>query len=254
MTFFAISILVVNLILWGFLIIRFKKIFSTDSIVEKTRNQINNMVSEIDNITDRDIALINESTKRLKLFISDAEKKMHEFEEATNRLRDMIAQAEYIAKNAESNSFIYNEKHQVSTSVNQRFYNNGSYTKSEVKPVRKDILNKKNIDSYVKNSKQKIDPDSTFEIITEQDTLFDTNQKSILTDETKVTSDGAAYKEVPLIITKVYDEKPVPSINKKSDLNDDVQRLYNQGYSVEQIATELSCSETEVQFIIDMYN
>ncbi len=80
--------------------------------------------------------------------------------------------------------------------------------------------------------------------------LFDDedNESKIFNDEINVTTDGAAYKQVPLIITKVMDEKKT----KKEDINNDVKKLYEQGYSVEQIALELSCSIIEVQFIIDL--
>ena len=74
----------------------------------------------------------------------------------------------------------------------------------------------------------------------------------ILKDETKVTAEGAAYKEVPLIITKVYDDNA--ALNEKSDtsLGTKVSRMYANGMTVEEIALELDCSTSEVQFIIDM--
>ena len=68
--------------------------------------------------------------------------------------------------------------------------------------------------------------------------------------------DGAAYKHVPLIITKVLDEEPVKQIKaavtNKKEFSDQVMDLFNKGLQVEQIANELSCSITEVQFVIDM--
>ena len=71
----------------------------------------------------------------------------------------------------------------------------------------------------------------------------------------QVTQDGAAFKEVPLIITKVYEEIPQNNEQKtKKNLSKQVQELYNNGKSVEEIANELSCSRTEVQLIIDMYS
>ena len=50
-------------------------------------------------------------------------------------------------------------------------------------------------------------------------------------------------------ISKVVDEIPK---NQKKSLKQSVIELYNQGYTIEQITMELSCSETEVQLIIDM--
>lgn len=258
MTFFAVSVLVLNFVLWGVLLLKFKHHFSTDSIIEKTQNKINQLINELNNNTEMDISLINESTKRLKNFLSDAELRMKDFEDATNRLRDMIAQADYIIRNSEKTSFIYQDEHFSSNGdsnnkVNTSNMNSIQNPFSSNKSVRKDFLNK-NINSYVKNSKSNIDPESSYKILNQQATLFDNEEKSILKDEINVTSQGAAYKEVPLIITKVIEDKPVTIASKKNNLNLDVQKLYNQGYSIEQIATELSCSVTEVQFIIDMTN
>ena len=73
-------------------------------------------------------------------------------------------------------------------------------------------------------------------------------------DETVVTPDGAAYKEVPLIVTKVYDDSKdaVKNQNTNSSLKEKVEKLFNQGMQVDDIAQELSCPASEVQFIIDM--
>ena len=78
-------------------------------------------------------------------------------------------------------------------------------------------------------------------------------------DETVLTVNGAAYKEVPLIVTKVYDEKPAqykPQFTapktQSQTLKDKVEKLFRQGMQIEDIAMELSCPSSEVQFIIDM--
>ena len=75
-----------------------------------------------------------------------------------------------------------------------------------------------------------------------------------------VTSDGAAYKEVPLIITDVYQdsvelpviESSTPIKEKNDSLKKRVQDLYEQGMDSEQIASQVSCSVTEVEMIIAM--
>ena len=71
-------------------------------------------------------------------------------------------------------------------------------------------------------------------------------------DEINVREDGAAYKQVPLIITKVYEDKPLTQEEASAELNKQVQRLYEQGLEIEEIAAKLSCSISEVQFIIDL--
>ena len=220
MTFFVISVLFVNLILWAILLIRFKRIFSTDKIVEKTEQQLNHLIKEIDMAADRDTYLAKETSKRIKNEIEEAERKMELFQEATNRLRDMIAEADKINKGQK-------------------------YT---IKPV--------------------VDPDSAYEINVsnkkpEQGNLFEQNNdtysdikksKPVQKNETIVTPDGAAYQEVPLIITKVYDDEPkkMTDAEKRKQLSMNVRRLFSDGLTADEISQKLNCSITEVQFIIDL--
>jgi len=124
------------------------------------------------------------------------------------------------------------------------------------------------------SSRQAIDPDASYRVRTipqtpgVQQSLFDDvereeEKKSLLKDETIVTNNGAAFKEVPVINATSYDEKiaivkrqkeAAEEQKQKSDrsLKEKVERLFNQGMQIEDIAQELSCPVSEVQFIIDM--
>lgn len=223
----AIILSSVAILLMTIILIRFKKLFSTDSIIEKTRKQMNRMIQDINNNANMDIELINESTKRTRALINEADKKMEIFKEATQRLRDMIAEAEKVSSKSKRNII---------------FENNPI---PEIPPVG----TKRNTNPY-------IDPNSAYSVVKKnelQQSLFDEDEpKSVLKDEVKVTPDGAAYKEVPLIITKVYNDKQVDNKIPAKALPEKVEKLFRAGMNVEEIAAELSCSISEVAFIIDM--
>ena len=225
MTFFVISVLTLNIILWIVLLVRFKKLFSTDNIIDKTQEKLNHLIKEIDTAADRDTYLAKETTKRIQSMIDEAELKMQLFREATQRLRDMIAEADRI-----------NKGHGVVERI---------------------------------AVKSQIDPDSAYEVKIsdkkpEQGNLFDQENdtysppsgsyKSIQKNETNVTPDGAAYHEIPLIITKVYEDKPAQLTpeEKKKNFSHLVRKRFEEGMSAEEIAANLNCSITEIQFIIDM--
>ena len=174
---------------------------------------------------------------------------MEQFREASRLLQNAIAEAEKLNKMG-GTSPLYVENKNV----------------SEIKPVRKPSVSKNfSFDSDQTPSlfdSQSISPDSTYEITKpQQSSLFDAEEETpdnnpILDDVTNVMPDGAAYKHVPLIITKVLDEEPVKQIKaavtNKKEFSEQVMDLFNKGLQVEQIANELSCSITEVQFVIDM--
>lgn len=228
-SYIAIFLCLINITLLIIVLVKFKKLFSTDAIIERTRFQMNKMISNINSEANRDIELMNESTKRIKALIAESDKKMESFREATEILRNMIAEAKKTGKN----SFIYETKHVVD--------------------IKTPAQRKKERVSNAYSSG--VDPDAAYMITkNNQKSLFDEDEQvpeSIMKDETIVTPDGTAYKEVPLIITKVYDEDERKSSENKT-LSEKVRDLFDQGMQVEEIATELSCSVTEVQLIIDL--
>lgn len=227
MVAFMIIFTVINLSLWGIFLIKFKKIFSTDSIIEKTKKQIDLIINDMDQNTDRDISLLNETMRKIKNFVNESDKQIESFKEASNRLKDLIAEADKKIK-INSNSLFY-ENQSVERQVKNQTKYKGTYSSSRAKST--------------------VNPDATYQVTSNENDLFSDNKKSIFNDEITVTEEGAAYKQVPLIITKVLDEKSGDTTKNK---NKEVKKLYEQGYTVEQIAIELSCSIIEVQFIIDM--
>ena len=227
-TYIALFIALVSLILMIVILIRFKKIFSTDSIIEKTKAQMNRVIMDVNANANRDMELINEASRRLRALLNEADKKMESFREAAQLLQNTIAEAEKSGR-----------QHHTTTT-----------------------------------SRTNIDPDSSYRVRTVppaagvQQSLFDeidkeAEKKSIIKDETIVTDDGTAYKEVPVINPKVYDDKigiikmqkdaeKLQTQNSDRSLKDKVEKLFRQGMQIDTIAQELSCPVSEVQFIIDM--
>lgn len=239
-SYIAIFLCLVCLCLLIILLIRFKKLFSTEAIIDKTRNQMNKMIADINNNAKRDIDLINDSSRRLRALLAESDQKMEQFKLATDRLREMIAIAEKMENQSEISNY-YAQNPNV----------------SNIKPLgqKKNDLVK---NAYIKEKSQSIDPNASYKVQKMQSSLFDEDNQSqetnIFKDEIKVTQDGAAYKEVPVITTKIFDEKPIINKSEKNAryLNDNIKKLFNQGMQVEDIAKELSCSVAEVQFIIDL--
>ena len=161
---------------------------------------------------------------------------MQLFQEASQRLKDILAEVENksvsksfsIVENNSESKYSNNSPKKSSNSINQ---------KNQMSPLHKNYAN-----AYSDKANQN----------QQQPDLFSQDSESVFIqnkDEVFVQSDGAAYKEIPLVVTKIVDDIPR---NKNKDLRQNVIDLYNQGYSIEQITMELSCSVTEVQLIIDM--
>ncbi|MBP5519095.1 MAG: hypothetical protein J6X84_00755 [Treponema sp.] len=224
-SYIAIFLSLISLFLFIIILIRFKKLFSTDSIIEKTKSQMNRVIIDVNNNANRDLELINEASRRLRALLNEADKKMESFREASQLLRDLIAEAEKAGAGKKA-KLLYMDS--------EPSHQNSVQTVS-VQPISAQPLTNKKKPAV-------------------QQSLFDeqTEEKSILKDETIVTSNGAAYKEVPLIITKVYEDKTNAEQKSNKSLKERVEKLFNSGMQIDDIAAELSCSTSEVQFIIDM--
>lgn len=222
--YLSIFLSVISITLMIVILVRFKKLFSTESIIEKTQDKMNKVIMDINSNANRDIDLINERCREARSLIATADRKMNEFHQATELLRNMIAEAESLG--GKKRRVFYNQEPQPAVKT----------------PVQRTTHSKS------------ISPEDSFSV-TENDSkngqrlLFD--EDSVLSDETTVTSEGAAYKEVPLISAKLYDDKKIER-NNDDILKQKISKLFAQGMNAEDIALELSCSVSEVQFIIDM--
>lgn len=224
---------ILNLILWVIFIIRFKKLFSTDSIIEKTKNQMNKIIKDIDAATERDVFLSKEAAARIQNVISDAEQKMEIFNQASQRLRDMIAEADKINKNSNKKSF---------------YKDLGSIPKVETKSYN----TTSNINAYLKNKSETLS--STQDLVQKEKSNVSV-QKDLFDNpdvNNQIEKEDVSEKESPLIITNIVQEGEDEVSFDKSDLTENVKYLFNQGFDVKEIASKLSCSIIQVQFIIDM--
>ena len=70
------AIVAINIVLWGVFIVRFKRLFSADDVIEKTRAEMDNMIRDINNNTVRAIDIIDDRTKQLKRLIEEADRRI----------------------------------------------------------------------------------------------------------------------------------------------------------------------------------
>ena len=217
MNYIAITLSLINICLLFVFLFKFKSLFTTDDIVEKTKQKINQIVGDVNQNAQRDIDLINHCQRQMRTLLKESEEKMQEFQQATNLLRDMLAEIDrqgvnkniqYTQKNnANYNNSLNNQNVNVQNNVQNDFFSNSRDAYTTKNDVYTRPLHKLNIKSVENRNEQ---PD-------------------------------------------LFSQQIEPKSNKKvSNLNQKVEMLYNQGYTVEQIASELSCSVTEVQLIIDM--
>ena len=127
----------ISLFLLVILLIRFKKLFSTEKILEKITQYMEKRLTEINSVTSRDLDLLRSSSENIHNLLNESEEVMKKYQEATNRLRKVIAQSEKsdfnLLKNENKDSDLILELKQKTK--NEKNSENYFYTDLLKKPV-----------------------------------------------------------------------------------------------------------------------
>ena len=127
----------ISLFLLVILLIRFKKLFSTEKILEKITQYMEKRLTEINSVTSRDLDLLRSSSENIHNLLNESEEVMKKYQEATNRLRKVIAQSEKsdfnLLKNENKDSDLILELKQKTK--NEKKSENSFYTDLLKKPV-----------------------------------------------------------------------------------------------------------------------
>src|SRR5574344_2197582 len=208
----ATLLCLLNIILWIIFAAKFKKLFSTDDIIEKTRDELNHMIADVNRNADRNITLIEEKIKELKSVTAEAERRLaleRSEEEKRMKVNALSLEATQVTEEKKSVSRIETAK--------------------TMRPSRRTASN---VDAYVNEQAQ--------------GDLFTTTGKK---NEPPAEENTDFIQKIPVIVPKVYlSDNPV---TPKKDFNTIVKEKYDQGESVEDIAAELNRSTQEVKFALE---
>ncbi|MCH5294624.1 MAG: hypothetical protein J1F14_01810 [Treponema sp.] len=72
----AFLLIAFNITMWIVFAFRFKKIFSTDDIMRRTRDELNSLLTEMNRNAERNVSLINERIKELRAVSAEAEREI----------------------------------------------------------------------------------------------------------------------------------------------------------------------------------
>lgn len=233
--YIAIFLSLICIVLLAAILIKFKRLFSTEAIIEKTKVQMNKIVTDINNNANMCIELINNATKRTRTLMTESDQQIDDFKEAAQILRDLISKVEQLNKPSLTNNLIYMDSLGLGNTKSQT-------KKDEVKPTKEDTEKPISNKGGYKLKAYKSQQQSLFD-----QEIIENDNKS--TQENKDTNEGD-INLIPKIVTNI-----IPDNSSTSNLLDErVRKLYNSGFDVDEIAAKLSCSTSEVQFIIEMLN
>ena len=236
MTFFIIALVLINLGLWIIFLFKFKDLFSTDKIIEKTRYEMEKLVKDINNNAETNINIIDERVRKMKALVREADLKIEQIETRLSLLNKQISDINLnnvasVQRNAKKSSSQYEKK-----SSNQNF----SYSVTQ----------------------------TGMQFAEKQKTLFDANDTEVFKESSGYSKNSSSlYQTIPVVSPSGF-EFEVVSENKEnqsdlknlniprselsvSELRQKIILLHSQGKSMEAIASSLSITPAEVQFALD---
>lgn len=231
MKYFVVFLCIFNIVMWIVFLKKFKKLFTTDNIIEETKDEYNKLVTDFNKNTSMNITILDDRIQSLRALVKEADKKiklLNEIEKkgyAALEFQNALSKPKISSPHKKAITAYSNEKHH--SEINQ-INPNSSFSVTE------------------KGEKQTHAEYS-------QKTLFDDKEEQIDTAvQMKMNSRGESWAEVPVVNPEVF--VPETSIVRKKDKKSEIIRMYDSGISIEEIASELSLTDTEVQFALSLEN
>lgn len=249
MAVLIILLCVFNLVMWLLAIVRFRKIFSTDDIIEKARHELNNMMMEINRNAERNISLIEDRIQKLKEVTEETDRHIEilrgelksventkvfqsrllggvEPKPAAPVAKKTRTSAKKVAAKVEESNELFDEKNLVALQEK---------TPSEPKP-RGPLAMYQREQSISKKPAERDSFSQEIDEIVKKSSFQVENQES----RAKKNSSG------PEIVVAENLIKP------KKSKKDQVRDLAATGMTVDEIAQQLKTTTTEVEFILEM--
>lgn len=290
--FIIIALCVFNLVAWAVMFYKFKKLFNTDDIIAETKNNCDEILKDLIRNVDKNITLLDARTETIATLIKDADKRikilmdLEKSNTGVSSLKSILAQkpkksasplsdlkkdkavAAYesaivkktFVRDVSQDTIVEikgNKKDEQLNLTNQTESTNAKINKTDLKTnsldsatnfINKDTddedygddFSKMGLENPIQNS-DALDVDKQDPYVMGEDANDNTQKESTFEYDTN----DAGKEEGNIIIDNVFN-------NSRDDKKDRVLKLFDSGFDVDDIAQKLSCSTTEVQFILDI--
>lgn len=106
----VIIVCIVNIVLWLAFFFKWKKLFSTDEVIAKTKNEIENMIRDLDLTANRDIDLLTAKSEEIKTLLFTLDSKLGAVKAETLKTQKLSTFQKSLSKKTSDKSFDKTEK------------------------------------------------------------------------------------------------------------------------------------------------
>lgn len=213
--------------MWIVFGVKFKKVFSTEKIIQRTRESLNGMLIEINRNAERNISLIDERISKLKSITAEADRHVLAMEKEMEKMRNTAVVKQYLDQTIPTIK-IEDQVHEDAV-AEKSFSSHKSGAMSYIKE-QKSAQKHKTETAKVNADEPVYKPSAEFQKIKEEEKR------------------AALEKKIPEFITSSN-----PVVPKKS-VNFMIKELYDRGETPESIAISLGISVQEVNFSLEFSN
>lgn len=248
--FLTVLICVFNIFMWIIFLKKFKKLFSTEDIIARTREELNRMIEDVNRNTARDLNLADAKIKDLKEVLSDAEKRIAILNsdlarsEASNEFQAALQRSNRLNESRTNENLAVSFANPKAASANI----------SGTSQIQNERMNPETMAEpehfEQRQADARTDDRSYFSVSRNPAERYAQNQQLGNVQRQPNFQDVEAPKPQQNVMPSVtYSSEPIKS---RKDFSREVMDLYAQGLDIEFIATKLGTTTTEVQLIIDM--
>lgn len=223
---------VINLVLWLIFFLKFKRLFSTDDVIQKTREQYDLLLTDVNRNALQNIDLIQMKIDELQALIDVADRRLSTIDSEQN--------------------FINQKKQLIPESKAEKAYSRKN-PKSDNENIASAVIDQDQafeLDFDLKKVKRKSAAAVQEEKPARRRNLKSSSSDSLKSEPLPVTQTKKQPAETDNGMPRIY--MSANPIQTQKTFQEQVRKLYDAGYTVDQIAHELNKSTTEVELIVEM--
>ena len=214
-----------NVVMWLIFALRFKKIFSTDDILNRTRTELNEMLNDINRNADRNITLIDERLRQLKAVSAEADRHLEILKKELAKVESTQAFQEKLAAVTKPQNSLHKKNRVTSTPASTQGASiSGRYTQGDLfitKKVQEEL------------SKDRV------------------KEKTDVPSAQQQEEHSERIRLIPIVEPEIFATEKMTEVQVKKDFKTQVRELYNLGETPENIAVMLGRSVPEVKFSLE---
>ena len=258
MTAVAVCLIIgiINLILWAVLFLHFKSKYSSEKILEDIADELNKLIRDINNETNRCVTIVEACKKDIQNFVEESEKYVEESKKYTELGHETLSRK---AQSILVMNTLNQEAQPSSTRQRRTSYSDLApglgYNKTA--PLQQDLFDRAPVDEMAESEEKGYQMEISMDSIRELMRSSPQNELEQKSEEKAPAETFTSEIKVPEINISEIKLPEITQAQKQvlveKSLRTRVLELHAEGFDLSTIASRLNITLSEVQVIVNLY-